>query len=147
MATIAPGRLHDVNNAADFIALTETNFEILTAEVFKQEPTYVSGVPTSTVGPPTSGAHVLDELWKDALGGVFKCTGAGAPGTWKQSSRHPRLRRPIRPQAQFSRGVRPGRVFLRQRTHARQWFKAQRSRRQGGGEQEVTPRNGILWCG
>jgi hypothetical protein len=29
-------------------------------------------------------AHVLDELWKNALCGVFKCSGAGAPGTWKQ---------------------------------------------------------------
>ena len=84
MATIAPGRLHNVSNAADFVALTETNFEILTAEVFKQEATYVSGVPTTTIGPPTTGAHVLDGLWKDALGGVFKCTVAGAPGTWKQ---------------------------------------------------------------
>jgi hypothetical protein len=84
MATIAPGRLHDVSNAADFVALTETNFEILTTEVFKQEPTYVSGVPTTTVGPPTTGSHLLNELWKDALGGVFKCTGAGAPETWKQ---------------------------------------------------------------
>jgi hypothetical protein len=84
MATIAPGRLHDVSNAADFVALTETNFEILTAEVFKQEPTYVSGVPTTTVGPPATGSHVLDETWKDALGGMFKCTVAGTPGTWKQ---------------------------------------------------------------
>jgi len=73
-----------MSNAADFVALTETNFEILTAEVFKQESTYVSGVPTTTVGPPTSGAHVLEEVWKDALGGVFKCAAAGAPGTWKQ---------------------------------------------------------------
>jgi hypothetical protein len=73
-----------VSNAADFVALTETNFEILTAEVFKQEPTYVSGVPTAAVGPPTTGSHVLDEIWKDALGGMFKCTGAGTPGTWKQ---------------------------------------------------------------
>ena len=84
MATIAPGRLHDVSNAADFVALTETNFEILTAEVFKQEATYVSGVPTTTVGPPTTGSHVLNEIWKDALGGVFKCTLGGTPGTWKQ---------------------------------------------------------------
>ena len=84
MATIAPGRLHDVSNAADFVALTETNFEILTAEVFKHEPTYVSGVPTTIIGPPTTGSHVLNEIWKDALGGVFKCTVAGAPGTWKQ---------------------------------------------------------------
>jgi hypothetical protein len=84
MATIAPGRLHDVSNAADFVALTETNFEILTAEVFKQEPTCVSGVPTTTIGSPTTGSHVQDELWKDALGGVFKCAVAGTPGTWKQ---------------------------------------------------------------
>jgi hypothetical protein len=84
MATIAPGRLHDVSNAADFVALTETNFEILTSEVFKHEPTYVSGVPTSTIGPPTTGSHVVDEIWKDALGGVWKCTVAGTTGTWKQ---------------------------------------------------------------
>jgi len=38
-----------MSNAADFVALTETNFEILTAEVFKQEPTYVSGVPTTVL--------------------------------------------------------------------------------------------------
>ena len=73
-----------MSNAADFVALTETNFEILTAEVFKQEATYVSGVPTTTIGPPTTGSHVLNELWKDALGAVFKCTVAGTPGTWKQ---------------------------------------------------------------
>jgi len=66
------------------VALTETNFEILTAEVFKQEATYVNGVPTTTVGPPASGSHVLNELWKDALGGWWKCTVAGTPGTWKQ---------------------------------------------------------------
>jgi hypothetical protein len=73
-----------VNNAADFVALTETNFEILTAEVFKQEPTSVSGVPTTTIGPPTTGSHVLSEIWKDALGGWWRCTAAGTPGTWRQ---------------------------------------------------------------
>ena len=46
MATLPPGRLHDVSNAADFVALTETNFEILTAEVFKQEP--AAGIPRSS---------------------------------------------------------------------------------------------------
>lgn len=73
-----------MSNAADFVALTETNFEILTAEVFKQEATYVSGVPTTTVGPPSTGSHILNELWRDALGAVFKCTAAATPGTWKQ---------------------------------------------------------------
>ena len=28
---------------------------------------------------------MLSELWKDSLGGVFKCTVAGTPGTWKQT--------------------------------------------------------------
>jgi hypothetical protein len=84
MGTIAPGRLHGVSNAADFVALTETNFEILTTEVFKQEPTYVSGVPTTTIGPPTTGDRILNELWKDALGGWWRCTAAGTPGTWRQ---------------------------------------------------------------
>jgi len=41
-------------------------------------------VPTATVGPPTTGSHVLNELRKDALAGVFKCTVAGTPGTWQQ---------------------------------------------------------------
>ena len=35
MATLPLGRLHDVSNAADFVALTEANFEILTAGVLK----------------------------------------------------------------------------------------------------------------
>lgn len=26
----------------------------------------------------------MNEIWKDALGGVFKCSEAGAPGTWRQ---------------------------------------------------------------
>jgi hypothetical protein len=81
---IPPGRLHDVSNAADFVALTQTNFEILTAEVFKGEPTYVNGAPTTTSSPPTTGDRVLNELWKDALGGWWRCTAAGTPGTWRQ---------------------------------------------------------------
>jgi len=41
----------------------------------------ISGVPTTTIGPPTTGSRVLNELWKDALGGVFKSTVAGRRGT------------------------------------------------------------------
>ena len=84
MGTIVPGRLHDVSNVADMVASTQTNFEVQTSELFKQEPTYVSGVTTTTVGPHTTGSHVLDESWNDALGGVWKSTAAGSPGTWKQ---------------------------------------------------------------
>ena len=84
MATIEPGRLLDVTNAADFVALTETNFEILSAELFKSEATYQNGSPNTVIGPPSSGDHVLAEVWKDSLGAVWVCVTAGNPGTWRQ---------------------------------------------------------------
>jgi hypothetical protein len=85
MATIAPHpRLKDVENAANFIALTADNFEVLAAELAKREPTYQNGSPTTVIGPPTSGARVLNEFWRDALGGEFRCTAAGTPGTRTQ---------------------------------------------------------------
>ena len=34
--------------------------------------------------PPNSVTHVLDEFWRDALGGEWRCTAAGTPGTWIQ---------------------------------------------------------------
>ena len=82
MGTIAPGRLHDVSNAADFVALTETNFEILTSEVFKQEPTYVSGVPTTTIGPPATGVACAERSLEGLAGGRVQTHLAGTPGTW-----------------------------------------------------------------
>ena len=42
------------------------------------------GSPTTIIGPPTSGTRVLNEFWRDALGGEFRCTVAGTPGTWIQ---------------------------------------------------------------
>ena len=84
MATIAPGRLNNVSNASDHVTLVQDNFEILTEELFKLTPTFQNGVPNTLVGPPTSGARVLDELWRDSLGGLFRCTAAGTPGTWRQ---------------------------------------------------------------
>lgn len=47
-------------------------------------PTYVNGVATTTIGPPTSGVHITDELWTDAWGGQWHCTAGGTPGTWRQ---------------------------------------------------------------
>ena len=43
-----------------------------------------NGSPTTIIGPPTSGARVLNEFWRDALGGEWVCTVAGTPGTWMQ---------------------------------------------------------------
>jgi hypothetical protein len=45
----------------------------------------MAGSPTTIIGPPASGTHVLAEFWRDALGGEWVCTGAGTPGTWKQA--------------------------------------------------------------
>src|SRR5262245_52169991 len=82
--TLSPGRLFDVSDAADFVALTEQNFEILTQEVFKREPTYQSGVVNTLTGPPTTGSHVLNELWKDSRLALWVCTVAGTARTWLQ---------------------------------------------------------------
>ena len=84
MATIPPGRLHDVTNAADHITLVQGNFEVLSDELFKATPTYQNGAPNSVIGPPTPGERVLGELWKDSLGGWWRCAAAGTPGTWQQ---------------------------------------------------------------
>jgi hypothetical protein len=85
MATIpSHTRLKDVENAANFMALVQDNFEILAGETAKREPTYQNGTPTTVIGAPTTGDHVVDEFWRDALGGEWICSVAGTPGTWKQ---------------------------------------------------------------
>lgn len=85
MSTLAPSRLNDVSNAALFRELTADNFTLLAEEIAKRVATYQNGSPTTVVGPPTSGTHVLDEFWRDALGGEWVCTVSGTPGTWKQA--------------------------------------------------------------
>ena len=45
---------------------------------------YQNGSPTTIIGPPTSGTRVLNEFWRDALSGEWRCTVAGTPGTWLQ---------------------------------------------------------------
>ena len=89
MATIPPGRLNDVTNSSDHITLVADNFEILSEELFKATPTYQNGAPNTVIGPPTSGERVLGELWKDSLGGWWRCTAAGRRGTWQQILRAP----------------------------------------------------------
>ena len=84
MSTIAPSRLNDVSNAALFRELTADNFTILAEEIAKRVATYQTGSPTSIIGPPTAGTRVLNEFWRDTLGGEFRCTGEGTPGTWMQ---------------------------------------------------------------
>ncbi|HRZ34788.1 MAG TPA: hypothetical protein P5534_00310 [Candidatus Paceibacterota bacterium] len=84
MSTIAPSGLKDVSKAALFRELTADNFTVLAEEIAKRVAAYQNGNPTTIIGPPTSGARVLNEFWRDALGGEWVCTVAGTPGTWMQ---------------------------------------------------------------
>ncbi|MCZ7641326.1 MAG: hypothetical protein M5U12_37880 [Verrucomicrobia bacterium] len=85
MSTIAPSRLNDVSNAALFRELAADNLTLLAEDTAKRVPTYQNGSPTTIIGPPISGARVLNEFWRDALCGEWRCTGAGTPGTWIQT--------------------------------------------------------------
>jgi hypothetical protein len=38
-------------------------------------------------GAPTSGGHVLGEIWLDSTGTLWVCTAKGTPGTWTRLSR------------------------------------------------------------
>ena len=85
MATIPPHpRLKDVENAANSMALVQDNLEIIAAELALRQPSYVNGVPTTIIGSPTTGAHLKDEFWRDALWGERVRTAAGTPGAGKQ---------------------------------------------------------------
>ncbi|MCB9911388.1 MAG: hypothetical protein H7A46_18815 [Verrucomicrobiales bacterium] len=85
MSTITPSRLKEVLNAETFRQLTADNFAILAEEIAKRVATHQNGSPTAIIGPPTSGDRVLNEFWRDALGGEWVCTAAGTPGTWLQT--------------------------------------------------------------
>jgi hypothetical protein len=72
--------------ASNRVPQTETAHEMFEEVAFELNPTKV-GVPraaTTIVGPPDSGAHLLGELWTDALCARWRCTVAGTVGTWLQ---------------------------------------------------------------
>ena len=77
-----------LTQTALFRELTADNFTLLAEAIAKRVATYQNGSPTTIIGPPKSGARILNEFWRDALGGDWVCTGAGTPGTWKQVKRH-----------------------------------------------------------
>src|SRR5690349_6097370 len=83
---ISPGPLLDIQGTGDPVSVAQENFEVLTRDIYKFSPTYQNGSATTVIGPPTAGAHILDELWKDAWNGVWRCTVAGTPGTWRQET-------------------------------------------------------------
>jgi hypothetical protein len=65
--------------------LTTADTAILAEEIAKRVATYPNGSPTTLTGTPTNGCRVLKEFWRDALGGEWRCTAAGTPGTWIQT--------------------------------------------------------------
>ncbi len=82
--TILPGELLLVTASADPETVVESNFSILTRLLYTRVPSFQNNLPTTLIGPPVTGAHELDEYWRDTIGGEWVCTTAGTPGTWKQ---------------------------------------------------------------
>lgn len=77
--------LLSITNATDRAAVAETNAERTDESLaFMHKATKVAGVPNMLVGPPTAGTYPADDLWVDSIGGVWRCTVAGTPGTWAQ---------------------------------------------------------------
>lgn len=81
---IESGPLRDVQGVGDPVSVLQDNLETLNKDVYMLTPTRQSNVETGIIGPPASGAWVLNQLWVDALGGQWVCTVAGSPGTWSQ---------------------------------------------------------------
>ena len=79
-----PGDLLDVQNVSDPETISQQNCDILARMIWKKQPTYVSGAANTVFGKPTTGAHLLDEIWVDKYLATFICTVAGTPGTWVQ---------------------------------------------------------------
>lgn len=74
-------------NAANRPAIVETNFQMLDqSESFMELPTVdaATNLPNVLIGPPTSGAAVGGQIWRDSLLAKWRCTVAGTPGTWVQ---------------------------------------------------------------
>lgn len=81
---IQPGELFELTGAANPEALVASNFSILTRMLYTFAPSYQNDEPNASPGPPTTGARLLLEKWRDVAGAEWVCTVAGTPGTWKQ---------------------------------------------------------------
>jgi hypothetical protein len=49
---------------------------------FQGSRAQLSLVPAAGVGRPTTGPHVLGEIYMDSAASLFVCVGGGTPGTW-----------------------------------------------------------------
>ena len=71
--------LADIEFAENGSTIAQLDFEALEARVFQR-----TRHSTSIIGPPTSGAHLFEEIWIDSLWSEYVCVTAGTPGTWRQ---------------------------------------------------------------
>ena len=76
--------LSTVVGVANPETVVEANFTTVDEFIAKRIATRVSGVVTTTVGPPTSGTFAVGQFWRDANCAEYRCTVAGTPGTWLQ---------------------------------------------------------------
>lgn len=83
---ITRGPLLDISGVGDPVSVSQTNFELITEDLYVFTPSRVAGVATAIIGPPAVGDFVLNDLWKDAWGASWRCTVAGNPGTWRQET-------------------------------------------------------------
>lgn len=75
-----------VAGASDPETIMQTDLETIAREVNQCLPTFISGAANTITGPPTTGARVVGELWRDKNLALWICTVAGTPGTWKQQA-------------------------------------------------------------
>ena len=81
MSTLSPSGLFSVVGVANPEALVQANFEKINSDLYSAGPSI-----GAVIGPPTGGAHVLNEKWTDVLFAPWVCIGAGSPGAWLQLS-------------------------------------------------------------
>ena len=73
-------------NASDRPTVVEAALELLDqSNAFARTPIdRITGDAITTLGPPTTGTRIKDELYVDAAYAVWRCTVAGTSGTWQQ---------------------------------------------------------------
>ena len=77
--------LFDVEGQSNPWPLQQSNNEAIEERLWSRKPSKTSGVFTTQAGPPTSGAWLVNNVWRDAHLASWICTVAGAPGTWSQN--------------------------------------------------------------
>lgn len=76
--------LKDVENQQNIGVLAQYNFEAIEGRLWRCTPSVQNNEVTTVAGPPTTGEWEVGDLWWDVHLAKWRCTSAGAPGTWIQ---------------------------------------------------------------